>query len=48
VKLSVEPSSAAPVGVPGGVASRWASPEFALSWWKRGHDAGEHAPAAVS
>jgi hypothetical protein len=26
------------VGLPGGVASRPKSPEFALSWWKRGQE----------
>src|SRR5437763_1437385 len=35
-------------GVPGATASRPYQPEFALSWWKRGHDDGEHAGAEVS
>src|SRR4051794_6042142 len=36
------------VGLPGDTASRSSTPEFALSWWKRGHDAGAHAGAFVS
>jgi len=36
------------VGVPGAIASRAESPEFAGSWWKRGDDDGEHTGAEVS
>jgi hypothetical protein len=36
------------VGLPGDTASRSSTPEFALSWWKRGHEPSGQAGAVVS
>src|SRR3954451_15888452 len=43
-----EPVAFSSVGLPGDTASRSSTPELALSWWKRGHDAGAHAGARSS
>src|SRR5690349_1556647 len=44
---SRSPDSRTRSGAPGATASREKSPELALSWWKRGHEASAHSPAFV-
>src|SRR4051794_26398643 len=48
VQVSFPPEAFRSDGLPGATASRPYQPEFALSWWKRGHDDGEQAGADVS
>src|SRR5438132_3715182 len=47
VQVSVDSATLARIGCPGGIASRVQSPELAMSWWKFGHELGEHADAGV-
>src|SRR5436305_12550071 len=46
-QVSFPPDALSDSGRPGATASRPYEPEFALSWWKRGHDDGEQAGADV-